>query len=184
MNYGSDVESKGSTPVHDDRPKQAPNPFPKRRATDALTALHRTVGMGMAIITNPLDEQQEQVIQQRESTQRRSQIVSNLESHSDYVFMSISMERRLRQTTGQSLASWTIGPAATRPDALEACRVLRERCLVSTIMTHGQHNARLVKLFMVCQSHRSGVSPYYLSKGSCPLRGTTRLISGCIEHDT
>ena len=46
--------------MQDDRLQQALNPFPERGAADALTALHTTPGMGSAIITNPLDEQQEQ----------------------------------------------------------------------------------------------------------------------------
>ena len=46
VDYGSDIESKVSTPVQDDRLRQAPNTFPERRAADALTALHTTPGMG------------------------------------------------------------------------------------------------------------------------------------------
>ena len=127
LDYGSDVESKVSTPVRDDMSRQAPNPFPERRAADALTALHPTPGMGSAIITNPLDEEKEQVLQQRESAQRRSQIMATLESHTDYVFTPLSLEERLRQTTGKYLASWTIGPAANMPEEVEVVRVLRER---------------------------------------------------------
>ena len=91
--------------------RQAPNPFPERRAAKALTALHTTPGMGSAIITNPLDEEQEQVLQQRESAQRRSQIMSTLESHTDYVFAPLSLEERLRQTTGL----WRRGPTVRQP---------------------------------------------------------------------
>ena len=72
--------------------------------------------MESAIITNPLDEEQEQVLQQRESVQRRSQIMWTLEGHTDYVFTPLSLEERLRRMTGQSLASWTIGPAANKTE--------------------------------------------------------------------
>ena len=67
LDYGSDVESKVSTPVRDDMSRQAPNPLSERRAEDALTALHTTPGMWLAIITKTLDEEQEQVVQQQES---------------------------------------------------------------------------------------------------------------------
>ena len=101
--------------MQDDRPRQAPNPFVERRAADALTALHTTPGMVSAIITNPLEEEQEWVLQRRESAQRRSQTISTLESHTDYVFTPLTLEERLRQTTGQALASWIIAPVATTP---------------------------------------------------------------------
>ena len=121
LDYGSDVESKVSTPVRDDMSRQAPNPLSERRAEDALTALHTTPGMWLAIITKTLDE--EQVLQQRGSAQRRSQIMATLESHTDYVFTPLSLEERLRKTTGQSLASWTIGPEANTPEEIEAGRL-------------------------------------------------------------
>ena len=63
VNYGSDTEFKPSTPLRDDRLRQTPNPFPVPMAADALSPLHMTYDMGSAIITNPLDEQQEQVLQ-------------------------------------------------------------------------------------------------------------------------
>ena len=62
LDYGSDVESKVSTPGRDDMSRQAPNPYPELRAENALTELHTTPGMGSAIITNPLNEDQEQVL--------------------------------------------------------------------------------------------------------------------------
>ena len=60
------------------------------------------------------------MLQQRESAQRRSQIMETLEIHTDYVFMPLSLEERFRQTTGQPLASWTIGQAASTPDEVES----------------------------------------------------------------
>ena len=62
QDYGSNVESKVSMPVRDDKSRQASNLFIERRAVDALTALHTTPNMVSAIITNPLDEEQVQVL--------------------------------------------------------------------------------------------------------------------------
>ena len=91
--------------MRDDMSRQAPNPFPKRRAANALTALHTTPGMGSPIVTNPLNEQQEQVLQERESAQRRTHIMATLAAHSDYVFTPLSIEELLRQNVGQLLVS-------------------------------------------------------------------------------
>uniref|UniRef100_M4BTS4 Uncharacterized protein n=1 Tax=Hyaloperonospora arabidopsidis (strain Emoy2) TaxID=559515 RepID=M4BTS4_HYAAE len=38
-----------------------------------------------------------------------------------------SVEERLRQTTGQTLATWTIGPGATSPEEVASDQALRER---------------------------------------------------------
>ena len=60
LDYGSDVESKVSTPMRDDMSRQAPNPFPE------CSAAHDT----RYVVDNhhePLDEEQERVVQQQES---------------------------------------------------------------------------------------------------------------------
>ena len=95
--------------------------------------------MRSAIITNPLDKKQEKVLQQRESAQRRSQNMATLESHTYNMFT--PLEERLRQTTGQSLSWWTIGPAANTLEEVEVGRVLRDRYLVPYVMSSSQYKA-------------------------------------------
>ena len=137
LDDNSDVESKVGIPCK--TTGRGRHPIHSRGAVDALTALQTTTGMGSAIITNSLGKEQEQVLQQRERTRRRSQIVSTLEIHTNYMLTPLSLKEHLQQTTGQSLESWTIGPAATTPDELEARRILRERYLVPSILTQGQY---------------------------------------------
>ena len=81
-----------------------------------------TPGMVSAIIANPLDKEQEQMLQQRERDQRRFNIMATPEVHNNYVFTAFSVEERICQTLGL-LVVWTIGPTATTPGELEACRV-------------------------------------------------------------
>ena len=57
-------------------------------------------GLESSIITNPIDEELEQVLQRRESIHRRSQIAETLESHNDFVFIPFSVEECIRQTVG------------------------------------------------------------------------------------
>ena len=115
MGYGKDTESKPSTAMYDDRPTQAPNSTLESEAADALTALDITPGIGLEIITNSLDEEYEQVLQQRESSQRRYQIMATLNSDNEYVLTPLSVDERLHQTVGQPLASVIIAPAAATP---------------------------------------------------------------------
>ena len=144
LDYGSDIASPPASPANvDDTSRQAPNPFPERGAVDTLTALPTTPGMEPDIITNPLDAEQEQILQQMDSAQRRSPIAATQESHADYVFTQPSVEERLRQVAGQPLVSWRIAPEAKTPDELEERRALRERYLVPTIVTQSQYMARL-----------------------------------------
>ena len=56
-------------------------------------------------------------------------LVTTLENQRDYVFTPLSVEERLRQTTGQTLATWPIGPGATSPEEGASGQALRERYL-------------------------------------------------------
>ena len=70
--------------------------------------------------------------------------MSTLESNTEYVFTHLSLEERLLQTTGKSLASWAIGPAANTHEEVEAGRVLHERYLAPYVMTQIQYKVRLL----------------------------------------
>uniref|UniRef100_A0AAV1UJ86 Uncharacterized protein n=1 Tax=Peronospora matthiolae TaxID=2874970 RepID=A0AAV1UJ86_9STRA len=65
---GSDTKTEGeersklSTPVRGDIPHTAPNPFPERSAATALTALGAMSPMDTSVITNPLDEEQQRML--------------------------------------------------------------------------------------------------------------------------
>ena len=80
------------------------------------------------------------MLQQRESAQRRSQIMATLKSHHNYVFTPLSVEERLLQIVGQPLASWIIASAAATFEEVKACRILRKRYLVPYVMTPSQYN--------------------------------------------
>ena len=61
----------------------------------------------------------------------------------DYVFTPPSVEERLRQTTGQSLATWTIGPVAASAEEGASGQALCERYLEPSLITQSQYKARL-----------------------------------------
>ena len=65
-----------------------------------------------------------------------------LRNQRDYVFTPSSLEERLRQTTGQSLASWTIGNVAASAEEGASGQVLRERYLEPSLTTRRQYKAR------------------------------------------
>ena len=53
-------------------------------------------------------------------------MVTTLRNQRDYVFTPLSVEERLRQTTGQTLETWTIGPVATSLEKGESVQALCE----------------------------------------------------------
>ena len=61
-----------------------------------------------------------------------------------YVFTPPSVEKSLRQTTGQTFATWTIGPVAASLEEREISQALRERYLEPSLTKQSQYKARLV----------------------------------------
>ena len=90
-----------------------------------------------------LDEQQQLTVQREESARRHAKMVTTLEIQRDYVFTPLSVKERLRQTTGKTLATWTIGPVAGSPEEGASCQALRERYLEPSLTTQSQYKARL-----------------------------------------
>ena len=69
--------------------------------------------------------------------------MSTLKGQRDYVFKPLTVEERLKQSTGQTLLTWGINPEATTPEELATRKALRERYLEPCITTQSQYKARL-----------------------------------------
>uniref|UniRef100_M4BBE9 Uncharacterized protein n=1 Tax=Hyaloperonospora arabidopsidis (strain Emoy2) TaxID=559515 RepID=M4BBE9_HYAAE len=132
VDYGSDTSLAGNARTVSDTPMSEVHP-PARLGPFAE----------QVIVTNPLDEQQELAVQREESARRHAQMVTTLRNQRDYVFTPPSVEERLRQTTGQSLATWTIGPVAASAEEGASSQALRERYLEPSLTTQSQYKARL-----------------------------------------
>ena len=85
VDYESDTDFVGpdrsplTTLTGEDDTRNAPNPFPERGAADALTALRDPPDeSSTAMVTNPLDEQQQQTIDQEEGAKRRARNIARL----------------------------------------------------------------------------------------------------------
>ena len=147
--YGSDTDVPGEerttsdSPVQEARPHTAPNPFAERGEANAPLAPHQTPIVGDAIITNPLDEQQQLALQHEESAQRRRQLAATLEGRRGYLFTPLGLEERISQTTGHSLATWAIGAEPSSSDEVASRQVLRERYLEPFVTTQSQYKLRL-----------------------------------------
>uniref|UniRef100_A0AAV1UEL9 Uncharacterized protein n=1 Tax=Peronospora matthiolae TaxID=2874970 RepID=A0AAV1UEL9_9STRA len=66
-----------------------------------------------------------------------------LERQRDYVFPPPSVEERLRQAAGQTLATWVIGHGHKTPKEVVSCQALRERYLEPHLTTQSQYKTRL-----------------------------------------
>ena len=66
---------------------------------------HHITDAGDNIITKPLDEQQQLINHQEDSTLRRTQDDRVLKSHFRYVFTTTDVEERIRHTVGRTLSA-------------------------------------------------------------------------------
>ena len=126
--YGSDTDvpseerTASDLPVQEARPHTAPNPFAERGEANAPLAPHQTPIVGDAIITNPLDEQQQLALQHEESAQRRRQLAATLEGRHGYLFTPLGLEERIRQ---RQAILWQRGPSALNHHLLMRLRVAK-----------------------------------------------------------
>uniref|UniRef100_A0AAV1UB35 Uncharacterized protein n=1 Tax=Peronospora matthiolae TaxID=2874970 RepID=A0AAV1UB35_9STRA len=70
-------------------------------------------------------------------------MAATLERQRDYVFIPPSVEERLRQAAGQTLATWVLGHGPKTPEEVVSCQALRERYLEPHLTTQSQYKARL-----------------------------------------
>uniref|UniRef100_A0AAV1US31 Uncharacterized protein n=1 Tax=Peronospora matthiolae TaxID=2874970 RepID=A0AAV1US31_9STRA len=149
VDYGSDTSVRGDTGtmsgslMPEAQLLNTPNPFAERKGASAPPAQHAASGSDETIITNPLDEEQQLLVQREENAQRHVQMATTLELQRDYVFTPPSVEERLRQAAGQTLATWVIGHGPKTPEEVMSCQALRERYREPHLMTQSQYKARL-----------------------------------------
>uniref|UniRef100_A0AAV1UXX0 Uncharacterized protein n=1 Tax=Peronospora matthiolae TaxID=2874970 RepID=A0AAV1UXX0_9STRA len=149
VDYGSDTSVHGDTGttsgslMPEAQLSNAPNPFAERGGASAPSAQHAASGSDETIIANPLDEQQQLLVQREENAQRYAQMTATLERQRDYVFTPPSVEERLRQAAGQTLATWVIGHGPKTPEEVVSCQALRERYLEPHLTNQSQYKARL-----------------------------------------
>uniref|UniRef100_A0AAV1U4M4 Uncharacterized protein n=2 Tax=Peronospora matthiolae TaxID=2874970 RepID=A0AAV1U4M4_9STRA len=133
VDYDSDTSVRGDTGttsgslMPEAQLSNTPNPFAERGGASAPPAQHAASGSDETIIANPLDEQQQLLVQREENAQRYVQMAATLERQLDYVFTPPSVEERLRQAAGQTLATWVIGHGPKTPEEVVSCQALRER---------------------------------------------------------
>ena len=85
--------------------------------------------------SSPTRPQWELAVQRDESARRHAQMVTTIKNQRDYVFTTLSVEERLRQTTGQTFATWTIGPVAASLEEGASGQALREKYLKPYLTT-------------------------------------------------
>uniref|UniRef100_M4BA84 Uncharacterized protein n=1 Tax=Hyaloperonospora arabidopsidis (strain Emoy2) TaxID=559515 RepID=M4BA84_HYAAE len=116
VDYGSDTSLAGDARTMSDTPMSEVHP---------PTPLGPFAERDEVIVTNLLDEQQG--CSTRRKCSAPCAMVTTLRNQRDYVFTPPSVEEHLRQTIGQSLATWTIGPVAASAEEGASGQALCER---------------------------------------------------------
>uniref|UniRef100_A0AAV1THZ8 Uncharacterized protein n=1 Tax=Peronospora matthiolae TaxID=2874970 RepID=A0AAV1THZ8_9STRA len=79
----------------------------------------------------------------KKKTLNHVKMVSSLERQRDDVFTPPSLEERLRQAAGQTLATWVIGHGPNTSEEVVSCQALRDRYLEPHLTTQSQYKAGL-----------------------------------------
>ena len=93
VDYESDTDFLGpdgsplTTITGEDDSLRAPHPFPNSGAAVTLNALRASSELeSTATVTNPLDEEQQLIVDREESAKRRSKTAAKLQGQRQYVF--------------------------------------------------------------------------------------------------
>ena len=107
-------------------------------------------------------------------------MVTTLRNQRDYVFTPPSVEEHLRQTIGQSLATWTIGPVAASAEEGASGQALCERYLEPSLTTQSQYKARLeMQARGAPVPPMKGIPILLFSQVKPRTKETTNLFAGC-----
>uniref|UniRef100_A0AAV1UC57 Uncharacterized protein n=1 Tax=Peronospora matthiolae TaxID=2874970 RepID=A0AAV1UC57_9STRA len=106
-----------STPLACDNTLISPNPIVKRDEVPLPIAQRAIVDPTSGVVHNTFDEDQAQHFQSVDDRMRQAQIVASANAHSGYRFTPPTEDESIRQTAGQSFATWITGPRAVTATA-------------------------------------------------------------------
>ena len=99
-NFASEQDSISDSPVRRDDIPRPPNPFLELGAANADTTLRGTPGIEAEVMTNKLDELQQQLVQAEEYTRLSFTTIVSDQTGSDYGYQPLSADERIRQVAG------------------------------------------------------------------------------------
>ena len=137
------VEDPPDSPLSERRVAPCPCPFPERSVHNTQTAHRAAPPLERGIIQNPLDEQQQRVLDHEHDVRQRAAAKALAEHRKGYVFREQTFEERLREIPGMSFATWTIGPSASTAEEVAERDALRARYLTPHVTTVREYQDRL-----------------------------------------